>query len=137
VTEAVLESRRPVVYATFIILGALVPLLFVTGVLGAFVPSLVAAYAVAVLASLIASVTVGPALAVLILRTAPGERRESPVLRRIRRGYASAMGWFVGRIRPGVVMLATLVVGRPSSWALRSRRPARTGRCRPSASAMS
>ena len=33
VTEAVLESRRPVVYATFIILGALVPLLFITGVL--------------------------------------------------------------------------------------------------------
>ncbi len=90
---------------------ALVPLLFITGVLGAFLPSLVAAYAVAVLASLIVSVTVGPALAVLILRTAPGERRESPVLRRIRRGYASAMGWFVGRIRPGVVMLATLVVG--------------------------
>jgi len=111
VTEAVLESRRPVVYATFIILGALVPLLFITGVLGAFLPSLVAAYAVAVLVSLIVSVTVGPALAVLILRTAPGERRESPVLRRIRRGYASAMGWFVGRIRPGVVMLATLVVG--------------------------
>jgi Cu/Ag efflux pump CusA len=111
VTEAVLESRRPAAYATFIILAALIPLLFIPGAIGAFLPSLVTAYAVAVIASLIVSLTVGPALAVLVLSAAPGERRESPVLRRIRSGYSSAMGWFIGRIRPAVVLLATLVVG--------------------------
>jgi Cu/Ag efflux pump CusA len=111
VTEAVLEGRRPVVYATFIILAALIPLLFVTGVISAFLPSLTLAYAVAVVASLVVSVTVGPALAVLVLSGTPGDGRESPILRRIRSGYESAMSWFVGRIRPGAVMLATVVVG--------------------------
>ena len=41
---AVLESRAPVVYATLIILVALVPLLFVAGGLSAFLPSLAVAY---------------------------------------------------------------------------------------------
>ncbi len=111
VVEGVLDSRRPVVYATLIILVGLLPLLFVTGVISAFLPSLVVAYAVAIIASLIVSVTVAPALAVLVLSAAPGERRESPLLRRLRSGYGSAMGWFVARTRPGWVMAGALIVG--------------------------
>jgi Cu/Ag efflux pump CusA len=111
VTEAVLDSRGSAVYATLIILAALLPLFFVTGVLSAFVPTLMFAYGVAIVASLIVSVTVAPAMAVLVLTAAPGERRESPVLRRLRRGYDSAMSWFVERTRPAWVMLATVVVG--------------------------
>jgi Cu/Ag efflux pump CusA len=115
VTSAVLESRGPIVYATLIILVALVPLLFVSGVVSAFLPSLTVAYAVAILASLIVSLTVAPALAVLVLSAAPGERRESPLLRRLRGFYRSAMGWFVARMRPiwvtaGVVIVAAAVV---------------------------
>lgn len=115
VTDAALESRSPVVYATLIILVALVPLLFVAGVAGAFLPSLTVAYAFAILASLIVSVTVAPALAVLVLSAAPGERRESPLLSRLRGAYRSAMGWFVARTRPawvtaGVVVVAAAVV---------------------------
>ena len=111
VTEAVLESRRPVVYATFAILVGLLPLLFVDGAIGAFLPTLLRAYVVAILASLIVSVTVAPALAVLILSAAPGERRESPLLRRLRRSYDSAMSWFARRTRPAWVMIATVAVG--------------------------
>jgi Cu/Ag efflux pump CusA len=110
VTDAVLESRGPVVYATLIILAALVPLLFVDGAIGAFLPSLLRAYAVAIVVSLIVSVTVAPALAVLVLTAAPGERRESPLLRRLRRSYDSAMGWFASRARPAWVMIGTVVV---------------------------
>jgi len=115
VTDAVLESRSPVVYGTLIILVALVPLLFVAGVVGAFLPSLTVAYAFAILSSLIVSVTVAPALVVLVLGAAPGERRESPVLSRLRGVYRSAMGWFVARTRPawvtaGVVVVAAAVV---------------------------
>jgi Cu/Ag efflux pump CusA len=115
VTDAVLESRSPIVYATFIILVALVPLLFIAGIASAFLPSLTFAYAVAILASLIVSVTVAPALAVLVLSAAPGERRESPVLRRLRMAYRSAMDRFLARMRPlwvtvGVMVVAAAVV---------------------------
>jgi len=115
VTDAVLESRSPIVYATFIILVALVPLLFIAGIANAFLPSLTFAYAVAILASLIVSVTVAPALAVLVLSAAPGERRESPVLRRLRTAYRSAMDRFLARMRPlwvtvGVTVVAAAVV---------------------------
>jgi Cu/Ag efflux pump CusA len=115
VTEAVLESRRPVVYATLIILVALAPLLFIDGVVSAFLPSLARAYAVAVVASLLVSVSVAPALAVLLLSATPGKRDDSPVLRRVRGAYGRAMDWFVSRTRPiwvtaGVVVVAAVVV---------------------------
>ena len=111
VTEAVLDSRGPAVYATFAILVGLIPLLFVDGAVSAFLPSLLRAYGVAIVASLLVSLTVAPALAVLILSAAPGERRESPLLRRLRRSYDSAMSAFSRRTRPAWVMLATIVVG--------------------------
>jgi len=110
VTAAVLENRGPLVYATLIILVGLIPLLFVTGTIGAFLPTLTAAYGVAVVASLIVSVTVAPALAVLVLSAAPGKRRESPLLRRFRRSYESAMSWFVGRTRPAWIAAGAVVV---------------------------
>jgi Cu/Ag efflux pump CusA len=115
VTDAILEGRGPAVYATLIILVALIPLLFISGTVSAFLPSLATAYAVAVIASLLVSVTVAPALAVLVLTAAPGERRESPLLRRMRSGYHSAMSRFTARARPiwvtaGVVVVAAVVV---------------------------
>jgi Cu/Ag efflux pump CusA len=110
VTEAVLESRRPAVYGTLIILVALVPLLFMTGTISAFMPSLVVAYAVAILASILVSVTVAPALAVLILTAAPGARRESPIVRRLRSAYRSAIAGFLRRTRPALVTGGVAVV---------------------------
>jgi len=110
VTEAVVEGRSPIVYGTVIILVALVPLLFISGVAGAFLPSLTAAYAVAILASLVVSLTVAPAMAVLVLSQAPGERRESPLLRRLRSAYNSGMASFVARMRPAWVTVGVVVV---------------------------
>jgi Cu/Ag efflux pump CusA len=116
VTEAVLESRRPVVYATLAIVVALVPLVFVSGVVSAFLPSLTVAYAVAIVASLVVSITVASALAVPILSATPGMQRESPLLSRLRTTYRSAMAWFLAHFRTawvtaGVVVVAAAVVG--------------------------
>jgi Cu/Ag efflux pump CusA len=111
VSEAVLESRGSAVYATLIVLVALVPLLFASGVLGAFLPSLIAAYGVAIIASLVVSLTVAPALAVLTLSAPKGKRRESPLLRRARSSYQSAIGWFTARTRPVWVTVGVVVVG--------------------------
>lgn len=110
VTEAVLESRGPAVYATLIVFVALVPLLFVSGIISAFLPSLAVAYGVAILASIVVSVTVAPALAVLVLTAAPGERRESPILRRMRAAYRSSIAGFLRRTRPALVTAGVAVV---------------------------
>ncbi len=115
VTSAVVEGRSPIVYATVIILAALVPLLFIAGGLSAFLPSMAIAYGVAILAAMIVSLTVAPSLAVLILGGDPGERRESPVLRRVRDWYNSTLSNILHRIRPaalaaGLAVVAAVVV---------------------------
>ncbi len=110
VTAAVVESRSPVVYATFIILAALLPLLFVAGGLSAFLPSLAAAYGAAILAAMVVSLTVAPALAVLLLGHDPSTRRESPVLRRTRGWYQSTLASIAGRIRPAALTAGLAVV---------------------------
>ncbi|MEO5884461.1 MAG: efflux RND transporter permease subunit, partial [Candidatus Limnocylindrales bacterium] len=111
ITEAVLEGRTPIGYATLVIIVALVPLLFVSGAVSAFLPSIVASYALAILASMVVAATVAPALAVLILTRAPGQRRESPILRRARGAYQSSLSGFLHRSRPTILTAGVVVVG--------------------------
>jgi CzcA family heavy metal efflux pump len=115
VTAAVVESRGPLVYANLIILGALVPLFFVVGGVSAFLPSLAVAYGAAILAAMFVSLTVAPALAVLVLGRDPGTRRESPLLRRTRGWYQNTLSSIAARIRPaalaaGLAVVAAVVV---------------------------
>jgi Cu/Ag efflux pump CusA len=56
------------------------------------------------------SLIVAPALAVLLLTAAPGERRESPVLRRLRAAYGSSVSAFLARTRPIVVTAGVAIV---------------------------
>ena len=98
------RAAAPVVYATLIILVALVPLLFVTGVVGAFLPSL---------ARRVRGRHPGldrwcrspwrPRWPCSSSSAAPGERRESPSLRRLRAAYRSAIVGFLARTRPALV----------------------------------
>lgn len=115
VTAAVVEGRSPIVYATFILLAVLLPLFFVAGSLTAFLPSLAVAYAIAILAGLIVSLTVGPALAALLLTGQANGRRESPILRRARDAYRNALSRVAERVRPvamtaGLALVAVAIV---------------------------
>ena len=87
ILEASLEVRRAMIYATLIILLALLPVLLLNGVSGAFFQPLAVSYALALLASMVVALTVTPALCLLLLRNVPLERRESPLLRWLQRGY--------------------------------------------------
>ena len=87
ILEAALETHGPIIYATVLILLALVPILFLDGLTGAFLPPIAFSYALAVLASLLVALVVTPALGMLILPKAPLGRRESPLIRRLGRGY--------------------------------------------------
>ena len=111
VVAAILEGRSPIVYATVIVIVSLLPLLFVSGAVSAFLPALVTSYAIAVVVSLLVALTVAPALAVLILAHGSGVRRESPLLRRARAAYQSSLTSLLRRVRPTMLTAGAIVVG--------------------------
>jgi Cu/Ag efflux pump CusA len=78
VLRACLEVRSPIVYATLIIVAASVPVFLLTGLTGAFFRPLALSYTLAIVASMAVALTLTPALALLLLRRAPIERRSSP-----------------------------------------------------------
>ncbi len=67
VLSASIEVRAPVVYATFVLALTMTPVLFLSGLQGAFFAPLAASFLLATLASLLVAVTLTPALALLLL----------------------------------------------------------------------
>jgi CzcA family heavy metal efflux pump len=110
ILDASLEVRSPIVYATLIIVAASLPVFLLTGLTGAFFQPLALAYTLAILASLVVALTVTPALTLLLLRRAPIERRESPVVRGLQRGYTSLLWKILGRPRPVYAATGLLLV---------------------------
>ncbi len=108
ILEALLEVRSAMIYATLIILLALLPVFFLQGVYGSFFQPLVVSCALALLASMLVALTVTPALCLLLLSKAPLERRESPLLRWLQRGYDSMLARVIRLTRPA--FLATGVI---------------------------
>jgi len=70
--NATVEVRAPVVYATFVVVLVLAPMLLLSGLQGSFFAPLAASFSLATLASLIVALTVTPAAAwLLLMRTGP------------------------------------------------------------------
>ena len=110
ILEAVLERRRPIVFATLIALSAMAPALFVSGEAGAFLPSLIVAYVLAMLASMVVSLTVTPALALLLLSGTARNGHQTPLSRRIHNAYGSLLSRLLRRTRPMFLAAAAVVV---------------------------
>ena len=123
VLAASLEVRTAVVYATFIVVLVFVPVFFLSGLQGRLFAPLGYAYALAVLASLGVALTVTPALALVLLRTAgegasPARDHDQPwVLRRLQLGYVCVLRRFDREIVLLVTVAVALVAG--AVWALR------------------
>ncbi|WP_426985673.1 efflux RND transporter permease subunit [Pseudarthrobacter sp. Y6] len=112
VVNASLEVRGPIVYATLIIVAATVPIFFLDGLTGAFFRPLATSYTLAVIASMLVALTVTPAMAYVFLRNAKLEDRDPPVVRVLKRWYATALRPVVRRPVPGYLTLAAFgVVG--------------------------
>lgn len=110
VVDAILEVRIAVVYATFAVLLVFFPILALSGVAGRLFGPLGTAYIFAVLASLAVSLTVAPALSMLLLvgRAARTQEREPPLARWFRRRYEALLSR-IGRFPRLVIATAVLL----------------------------
>ncbi|HEU4460915.1 MAG TPA: efflux RND transporter permease subunit [Methylibium sp.] len=112
VVTASMEVRSSVVYATFIVALAFVPLLTLSGVAGKLFAPLGAAYIAAILASLVVAVTVTPALSMLLLGAAKLPAAEAPLVAWLKPRYRRVL--VAVERRAGVVLGvvgALIVVG--------------------------
>jgi len=87
VLDASLEVRVAIWYATLINIVAVVPVMVVGGLTGAFFQPLALAYGLAVLASMFVALTVTPALGLMLLGNAKLRPKDPPLMRVFKRGY--------------------------------------------------
>jgi CzcA family heavy metal efflux pump len=110
ILEASLEVRGSIIFATLIIVLALLPVFFLEGLSGAFFQPLALAYVLAVLASMLVALTVTPALALILLGGEHSARRESPLARRLQRGYERVLARLIRSPRPAYMAVALMLV---------------------------
>jgi len=108
ILEATRETRATTLYATLVVILAVVPVFFMGGVSGAFFEPLATAFILAVLASMVVALTVTPVLGLVLLSGAPG--RESPLAAWLQRKYESLLARIMAPQRAlfGTAALATL-----------------------------
>lgn len=110
VLDASLEVRGVIVFSTLIELAVLIPVFFLEGLSGSFFRPLALSYGLAILASTVVALTVTPALSLILLRNTPIERRESPIVPWLKRGYKRVTTATIRTPRPGYASLAVLVI---------------------------
>ncbi len=115
ILEASYEVRQPIIFATLIEIMALVPVFFMEGLSGAFFQPLALSYVLAIGASMLVALTVTPALSAMLLRNAPLENRESPLVRVLHGSYQAVLSRVVRTPLPaysvvGVIALAGALV---------------------------
>jgi CzcA family heavy metal efflux pump len=108
VLDACLEVRSAVVYATFAVLLVVVPILTLSGVAGRLFAPLGIAYALAVLASLLVTLTVTPAMAAAFLVGGHIRSADPPVIRWLRAGYVRLLGHIAPHPRAAIAAVALL-----------------------------
>jgi Cu/Ag efflux pump CusA len=77
--------------------AALIPVFLLTGLTGAFFRPLALSYTLAIIASMGVALTVTPALTLTLLRGAPIERRSSPLVGWLQKGYAAGLARVIRR----------------------------------------
>lgn len=115
IVAAVMEVRRPMLFATLIIVLATVPVFFMSGASAAFFEPLAWSYILAVIASMVVALVVTPALAVLLLSGASLGRQGTGLIGRLQGAY--------GRVAPRAMRsalpaLVVALVAIPAGYAV-------------------
>jgi CzcA family heavy metal efflux pump len=110
ILEASLEVRTAIWYATLINVMAVVPVFFLQSVTGSFFEPLALSYALAILVSMLVALTVTPALS-LVLLSKTRERRDAPIVRWVKRGYAGVLAGMIRKPWPAYASAGILVLG--------------------------
>jgi Cu/Ag efflux pump CusA len=107
ILDASIEVRGPIFSATVIIILAVVPVMFLQGLAGAFFKPLILSYALAIFASLVVAMTVTPALCLILLDRVALSGRESPLVIWMRHHYAR---WLERATRTPIAAYITVVL---------------------------
>ncbi|KWN13693.1 efflux RND transporter permease subunit [Burkholderia ubonensis] len=116
ILEASLEVRPAIWHATVIIVLAVLPVFFMSGLAGAFFAPLARAFIFAMLASMVVALTVTPALCLLLLDRASIEKRESPLVPWLKRRYVAWLGRVIRKPRGMCAAAAVLVAAGAGVW---------------------
>lgn len=108
ILNASVEVRTAITYATVINILAVMPVLFLVGLSGAFFRPMVLSYALAVFVSMVVAMTVTPALCLALMSEKGIGHRVSPLLAGLQRLYRRALGAVLKA--PGPAMVVALVV---------------------------
>ncbi|MGH8683081.1 MAG: efflux RND transporter permease subunit [Burkholderiales bacterium] len=118
ICETTLETRRVTLYATLIVMLAVVPVFFMGGVAGAFFGPLAVSYLLAVVASTAVALTVTPALTVMLLGRASSGVGESRIAVRLRERYDAVLRRAVGAPRKVFAVAGVVVAAGVAVWPL-------------------
>ena len=110
VRDALVEMRTTIAFVTAMTVVILVPMFFLQGEIAPFVPPVMLSFSLAVLMSLLVSVTVTPALGALLLVRAPVTLREAPGTAWLSRHYGRALTTLTAHPRRAFAGAAALAV---------------------------
>jgi CzcA family heavy metal efflux pump len=87
VLEGSIETRQSVLFATLIVVLAVLPIFLIEGGIGALLEPLALSYMLALLASMIVALSVTPALSLTMLSHVPLDERQLPLVRSLQGHY--------------------------------------------------
>ena len=110
IVDASHEARSAIVYAALIMLLVVAPIYFIGGTFGAYFRPLAISYSLAIIASMVVTLTVVPALCLMFFTHGANVRRESPLLRWFQSRYESALSHSIQRGRVAIGAIAVLTI---------------------------
>lgn len=110
ILDASVEVRTAITYATLINIVAVTPVLFLSGLSGAFFRPMVLSYSLAVFVSMLVAMTVTPAMCLALMGKGLGHQK-SPLMLFITRRYRSMLGAVVAKPAPAIATALLFTLG--------------------------